>query len=135
MVSKKHHPIDEKRQYQRLDHIFPVEFQFLDEKNQPQSGWHQGFTQDVSSGGLCLIINQVNESELKFFADSASSLILHINIPLGTEAVQARVHPAWMKCLKEGLINQYVVGLAYQEIESRGNKRILKYVMALQSLS
>ena len=33
MVSKKHHPIDEKRQYQRLDHIFPVEFQFLDEKD------------------------------------------------------------------------------------------------------
>ena len=130
MVSKKNHPIDEKRQYQRLDHIFPVEFQFLDEKGQPQSDWHQGFTQDVSSGGLCLIINQVNECDLKFFADKASSLILYINIPLGAQAVQARVHPAWMKCLKEGLINQYVVGLAYQEIESRGNKRILKYVMA-----
>ena len=71
----------------------------------------------------------MNESDLKFFADKTSSLILRINIPLGMEAVQAHAHPAWMRCLKEGLINQYVVGLAYEEIENRGNQRILRYVV------
>jgi hypothetical protein len=127
MASKGYPPLDERRRYHRLDHIFPVEFQLLDENGQPLSAWRQGFTQDVSSGGLCLIVNQINADDLKFFADKASCLGLRINIPIGTEAVGATAHPAWLKCLKEGLINQYMVGVTYQEIESRGRRRIIGY--------
>jgi hypothetical protein len=124
------HPIpkaDERRRYKRLDHIFPVEFRFLAADGSPQGDWREAFTQDVSAGGLCLVVTQLNERDMGLFGDPQTVLSLNINIPSGSKPAQATAHPAWLRPLKEGLVNQYMVGMRYVRIEKRDNARILRY--------
>ena len=118
---------DERRRYKRLDHIFPVEFRFLLPDGSPQGDWREAFTQDVSAGGLCLVVTQLNERDMGLFGDPKTLIALNINIPSGTKPAQATAHPAWLKPLKEGLINQYMIGMRYFRIERRDNARILRY--------
>jgi hypothetical protein len=120
----------ERRRYIRLDHIFPVEFRFLDTNGIPVSGWYQAFTQDISSGGLCLTVNNIEFGDIKYLADKDVTLALNINIPLGTEAVRAYARLAWFKTARTEPTLQYAMGISYETIDPRGNQRILKYVRA-----
>lgn len=52
MPKEKH--IREKREFIRLNSAFPVEFQFLKNNTEAIGEWHQGFTCNVSYGGICL---------------------------------------------------------------------------------
>lgn len=119
----------ERRRYRRLDHIFPVEFLFMDETGLAMKGWRQSFTQDISSGGLCLIVNQVPPDELACLRNPNMSMALCIHIPLKGEGVRATARPAWVKTVKEGLINQYIVGVAYEKIDAKDSRRIMRHVM------
>ena len=51
----------EKRKYIRVNTVFPVEFRVLARGGEPISSWFQGFSQDISSGGLCLFANLIKE--------------------------------------------------------------------------
>ncbi|MFA5039444.1 MAG: PilZ domain-containing protein [Candidatus Omnitrophota bacterium] len=121
---------EEKRRYKRLDHIFPVEFRFLGPAGIPLGDWREGFTQDISEGGLCLIVTQLGGRDLSLLADPSSVLALNINIPIGEKSVLARARPLWLKALKEGLINQYMVGVGYEEIDAAENRRMLRFADA-----
>ncbi len=118
----------ERRRYARLDHIFPVEFLFLDEAGRPLSDWHQGFTQDISRGGICLIVNQLQPEELRLLADKKNSIELNIHIPLKDKAIRALVRFAWFKKLKSEPVRQYAIGVSYEDINPKDNNRILRYV-------
>jgi hypothetical protein len=118
----------ERRRYRRLDHIFPVEFLFMDETGLAMKGWRQAFTQDISSGGLCLIVNQVPPDELACLKNPAMSMALCIHIPLKGEGVRATARPVWVKPIKEGLINQYIVGVTYDKIDDQDGRRIMRHV-------
>lgn len=120
-------PPEEKRRYKRLDQIFPVEFRFLGKDGVPQGDWRSAYTQDIGEGGLCLVVNQVSPADVSLLSDSSSVLSLNINIPLGERPVPARAHPLWLRELKEGLINQYMVGLGYEQIRPEDNRRLLRY--------
>lgn len=127
MASRKESYLPERRLYKRLDHVFPVEFQYADPQKQPRGGWRQGFTQDIGRGGLCLTVNQLTPEDIGFFSDAANTVFLNIHIPLKLEAVRAAGHPVWLKCLKEGLINQYMVGISYETIAPHENARMVRY--------
>ncbi len=118
----------ERRLYKRLDHIFPVEFRFLDAAGQSVSGWYQAFTQDVSKGGLCLTVNHLEFGDVKYLVDKNISLMLHINIPLGSEAVKAQAKVAWFKTTRDEPTLQYAIGVSYDTIDPKGNERILRYI-------
>lgn len=118
----------ERRRYQRLDHLFPVEFIFQDAAVRPVSGWYQAFTQDISEGGLCLVVNNVKFGDIKYLADRNITLALHINIPLGAAMVRATGRLAWFKTTKSEPSPQYVLGVNYDQIELEDNRRILRYM-------
>lgn len=118
----------ERRRYTRLDHIFPVEFRFHNEAGEPVSSWYQAFTQDVSSGGLCLLVNHLEFGDTKYLADRNMVLHLRINIPLGAKAVEAKARVSWQKTMRTEPTLQYALGVSYDSIEESGNRRILKYV-------
>jgi len=117
----------ERRRYRRLDQIFPVEFQFLDEEGRPRTGWRQGFTQDVSDGGLCLTMRLVHPDDVRRLQSAATSLALQIHIPYSAN-VPAAARPVWVRCVEEGLVNTYVAGLDYQEIDPRQLGRMRRYI-------
>ena len=123
------HPHD-RRQYKRLEHIFPVEFRFIDAAGKPVSEWYQAFTQDISRGGICLIVNNIQFGDAKYLVDKDILVGLHIHIPLGANAVKASAHLAWFKTTRTEPSLQYVLGVIYEKIDTAGNERILKYVNA-----
>ena len=122
---EKKYPFVDKRRFKRLDQIFPVEFRYLNEQNQPSSDWFQGFTQDVSEGGLCLIVCHLKAEDLRRLEDQNTRLSLAIHIPIGSESVAATARPAWVKGIQG---EQSAIGISYEKISAKDNRRILRYV-------
>ncbi len=121
---------EERRRHKRLDQVFPVEFRLLTADGAPLGEWRQAFTQDVGQGGLCLIANQLRDEDVARLKDHATLVGIEIHIPLKAPSVSALGRPTWVRCLKEGLINQYGFGIVYQNIEERERGRIMRYVAA-----
>jgi len=126
---------EERRRYIRLDSVFPVEFKFKDLKLKDLSSWLQGFTNNISYGGICLVVNNLsreNEEILKRRDEIKVSLNIHI--PLSKEPVSAFAKIAWFQKIKEYPINQYSLGLGYEVIDENKNKRIFYYAQAKRIL-
>ena len=57
------YPSGEKRKYIRLDTVFPVQLRLESlDGSRFLSQWLQGFTNNVSKGGICLAINNFDHS-------------------------------------------------------------------------
>ncbi|MFH0877540.1 MAG: PilZ domain-containing protein [Candidatus Omnitrophota bacterium] len=132
MRFKKLQPKTEKRRYRRLDHICPVEFQCLNPHRSFISGWYQAFTQDVSDGGMCLTVNHVHPKDLDCFQESDSQLVLHIHVPAAAGGLRATARVAWLKKIKGAPESQYVLGVAYEDIEPKVRLRISRYCLQRQ---
>ncbi len=124
----------ERRRFRRLDHIFPVEFRFVDQENKPLSGWYQAFTQDVSDGGLCITVHHIEFGDVKFLSDKNALLLMNIHIPLGERGVSALARAAWHKSLRDEPSYQYSIGVYYEKIDEKDNHRISRYVSARRFL-
>lgn len=125
----RHWPKDkDRRKYIRLDSVFPVDFRLLslDGRNF-LSDWIQGFTNNISRGGICLSVNNLASEYLNLLKDKQAKLSLNIEIPLHKKAVGAKARVAWMDIFKA---NRCLIGLAYEEIEPRLNNRIFHYALA-----
>src|SRR3989338_3636492 len=118
----------EHRQYTRLDSVFPVQFRLasLDGKNFI-SDWLQGFTNDISKGGICLRVNNFSADFTELLNNKKAKLSLDITIPLGGRPAAALAKVAWVKEMGPA---QYLIGLAYEHIDASDNARILRYAMS-----
>lgn len=86
---KKKLPFAERRRYIRLNSVFPVEFQILGVNNLPIGDWKQGFTSNVSAGGICLTLNNPDEQMVKYLGEKNTKLSLRINIPIVSPPINA----------------------------------------------
>lgn len=119
-----------RRQYIRLDSVFPVEFQLLSlDKKQILSDWLQGFTSNVSKGGICLSVNKLDFELAKLIKEQKTKLSLKINMPLTKKPVNAKTSVAWIKEIIDEP-NRYLIGLSYDEISVSENNRIIRYAKA-----
>ena len=118
------------RQYIRLDSVFPVQFRILSLDGQKVlSDWLQGFTNNISKGGICLAVNNLKPELAKVIKDRQVKLSLDIEMPLAAAGVPASARVAWVKDIT-GQPNKYLIGLSYAEIASLANSRIIRYAMA-----
>jgi len=117
----------ERRQYIRLDSVCPVQFRLvsLDTKNF-LSGWMQGFTNNISKGGICLTINNLSREILTLLESRQAKVSLNIELPLTGNSIPATAHIAWMR-EADFQTGKYLVGLAYETIDPLDNKKILRY--------
>ena len=122
----------ERRQYIRLDTVFPVLFRLesIDETSF-LSGWQQGFTNDVGKGGICLSVNNFDPESVRLLRDKDTKLSLEIELPIGRRPVAATAHVVWVKEVM-GAPNKYIIGLNYDKIEPRQNRRIMRYARLRQ---
>lgn len=118
----------ERRQYQRFDLVFPVEFQLLSKERQELSGWVQGFTQDVGEGGLCLVVNHLSVEHARCL-EGENFAALRIHVPASHEGFRALAKIAWFQKTKSEPVSQYVLGLAYEEIHPQAKKGIAGYLI------
>ncbi len=121
---------EEHRRYIRLDTVFPVQFraESLDGSHS-LSVWLQGFTSNVSSGGICLCVNNLDSALAKMIESHQVKLSLNIEIPVFKNPIGAKASAAWIKCVA-GASNKYLVGLYYEEINPNQNKKLMRYARA-----
>jgi hypothetical protein len=123
----------ERREYIRLNSCFPVEFSLCFLTGVAISHQYQGFTCDVSAGGLCLQAKNLNPADLELVLNKKSRFDLLINIPMRGKPVKAFAEIAWVKKSKQHKdISFYHIGLSYVDIEPEGRKRIVSYARRLK---
>jgi len=126
-VFKRKYPGKERRRYIRLNSVFPVQFRLLDlEGKRFLSDWLQGFTSNVSKGGICLAVNNLNPELAKIIKEKQAKLFLDIEIPLAREPAAAQGSVAWIGDVANEP-NKYLMGIAYEEIDKGANSRIVHY--------
>lgn len=124
------HAGENKRRYIRLDSVFPVEFTILNAEGRIcLSGAQQGFTNNVGKGGMCLTANNCDPEFIRYLNDPQIKFSLGIEMPLGSKAITATAHVAWVKAAA-GPTNKYLIGLSYDRIDKQQNARIMRYAWA-----
>jgi hypothetical protein len=121
----------ERRKYLRLNSCFPVEFSLCFSSNNPVSHQYQGFTCDVSEGGLCLQVKNLNPADAELVLDKKPRLELVINVPIWGKPVKALAEIAWVK-KDDSADNIFYIGLSYIDIEPTGRKRIVSHARRLK---
>jgi hypothetical protein len=118
----------ERRHYVRLNTVFPVDFQiFSKETNQPTSDLKQGFTRNVSEGGMCLEVSHIDENLITEMSLKNRRLELFINTLHHDEPVQAQAEVRWIKKIKENFPTKHLLGIEYVSIEDSVRKQIIGY--------
>jgi c-di-GMP-binding flagellar brake protein YcgR len=121
-MPRQSHP--ERRKYIRLDSVFPVEIYTESRSKEKPRRLIQGFTRDVSLGGLCLSVNDPDQELISHMAIGAEPFEITVNLPLG-HTVHARVRVAWHEFRQLARHRQLIAGVSYVEISDAGRQGIV----------
>ena len=125
-IDKKSIPA-EHRKYLRLDTVFPVQFRLENPEGEVLlSGWLQGFTNNISQGGICLAINNLDLELFELLKKKNIKLSLEIDIPISRKPICARASIVWVKDIF-GDKHQYLVGVNYDYIPVKQNNKLMHY--------
>ncbi|MFH1577797.1 MAG: hypothetical protein ABIC18_01830 [Candidatus Omnitrophota bacterium] len=117
----------ERRIYIRLDSVFPVNFRLTTQDKQAfLSDWIQGFTNNISRGGICLTVNNLKPEFIEMIEKREINLLLNIQIPLSAKSTSAWARPTWIEPVS-GQPGQYLIGLSYSSVPVSANRRIVSY--------
>ncbi|MFH0917911.1 MAG: PilZ domain-containing protein [Candidatus Omnitrophota bacterium] len=117
----------EHRKYLRLDTVFPVQFRLEEPEGEIfLSGWLQGFTNNISRGGICLAINNLDAELFELIQQKNIKLSLEIDIPISRKPICARASIVWVRNIF-GDKHQYLVGLNYDHISAQQNNKLMRY--------
>ncbi|MDD5196698.1 MAG: PilZ domain-containing protein [Candidatus Omnitrophota bacterium] len=126
-MAKDEHLGKEKRQYLRLDTVFPVQFRLVAlDGTSLLSDWLQGFTNNLSKGGICLCVNNLPSELAQLLKERKVKLSLEIDLPITRKPIVALAAPAWIKDALEGTPKCYV-GLSYEKIDAAQNNKLMRY--------
>jgi hypothetical protein len=129
------HHNKERRKYVRLNSCFPVEFGLYFSPGNPISRQYQGFTCDISEGGLCLQARHLSKEDIELIFTKKPGLDLVINIPIWGRPVKALAEIAWVKEENNTQTSPvYHIGLSYTDIKTADKKRIVNYARRLKWL-
>ena len=120
-----------RRNYLRLDALFPIEFQLIDNKKEPKSPLLQGFTRNVGKGGMCLEIKAEKGKTPLEIIPKQTKLKLTINIPSSAFATDSYVTVRWLRKVSEYIFDTYILGIEYDEIEPDNQSMIERHVLWL----
>ncbi|MFA5144824.1 MAG: PilZ domain-containing protein [Candidatus Omnitrophota bacterium] len=130
-MARHDYPGKERREYVRLDSVFPVQFRLLAIDGEHfLSDWLQGFTNDVGRGGICLSVNNLNPELARLLKEGQAKISLDIEMPLARKPVPAKARIVWIAQAPGGNPNKYLIGLSYEKIDHFQNNRIMRYVWA-----
>ena len=121
---------EEKRKYIRLDTVLPVQLRMESlDGSHFLSGWLQGFSNNVSRGGICLSINNFDHSLAEIIRKREARISLEIELLVFKKPINARASAAWIRNVPE-IPNKYLIGLSYDEIDHKQNNRIMRFAWA-----
>lgn len=109
----------DKRKYIRLKSIFPVEFRVAG------SSWQQGYTCNVSEGGVCFETAHLDAAVLHQVGKPDVEVEVSIRIPLHRPPVKAKAKIAWFHHIDHKNAPRYTLGLQFTEIAYADCDRML----------
>ena len=116
----------ERRRYIRMPTIFPVEYQLYSSENDKLiSPLKQGFTRDISAGGLCLEVKGLDNGFIPELQQTGTQLVVYINVPFHREPIRAKAELRWFKKIENKVPSHYLIGLEYVNISNITKKRII----------
>ncbi|MBI5149842.1 MAG: PilZ domain-containing protein [Candidatus Omnitrophica bacterium] len=126
-----HHSVN-KRQYIRLKSIFPVEFKMAAAGHGPgRHPWYQGYTANVSEGGICLETSYFDESLFQHLGRENVTVELLLRIPMRSQPIRAKAKVAWLYRLERREVPHYQIGLQFSEIAYSDCDRMLRQARLL----
>ncbi len=120
--------MQDNRRYVRMSTVFPVEFAIVGLSSGEPERLLQGFTCNVSEGGMCIEFKTFGKEDEDHLADSAS-LKLTINPSFSRDPIHALACIAWLK--KEDH-SRYLIGISYESIDALARKRLIGYARRRQ---
>ncbi|MBN2831102.1 MAG: hypothetical protein JXL82_02330 [Candidatus Omnitrophica bacterium] len=82
---------EEQRKYIRIDTVLPVQLRLESlDGSHFISGWLQGFTNNISRGGICICINNLDPSLVGIIQNRQARISLEIEIPALRRNISAR---------------------------------------------
>ncbi len=117
----------EKRKYVRLNKIFPVELQVISSENKILEGLIQGFTRDVSLGGLCVQVNEFDKAHLEELRKKNGNIVVFLNFPLKRVPIKVVANVAWVKKIASPYPKSCLLGLHYEVIDAHDQKNIMRF--------
>lgn len=117
--------VDERRKYIRLNSVFPVQIFISGKGDDKDKRFVQGFTRDVSLGGLCLTVNNPDENFLSLIKTKQDTFDITIDMPISRKPVDAQVRIAWRGTLEGIRHKQLRIGVEYQRIARQDKIRII----------
>ena len=125
----------ERRKYIRLNSYFPVEFSFFFSAGTILTKEYQGFTRDISEGGLCLDARNLSDEDSALVSKKWPRLNLTIDIPVLGHLVRTRVKVMWVKKDdSDTKKNNYFIGVSYLDINTEDKRKIINYARRLKYL-
>ncbi|HXV19172.1 MAG TPA: PilZ domain-containing protein [Candidatus Omnitrophota bacterium] len=122
----------EKRQYVRMNTVFPVEFEIVGENgNERLPHAVQGFTRDVSAGGMCIEFKSFGKDGEKLTFHQETYLALVINPTFSRHPIRANARVAWLRKEDSHHHPKYLIGVAYTQIEEKARQRLIRYAKRL----
>lgn len=109
-----------------MNTVFPVEFEVVSENGEKSpSGLLQGFTRDISAGGMCIEFKTFGKKTEKILALSGAVLSLTINPTFSIHPIKASAKIVWLK--KEDSLHppRYFIGVTYEQIDPMAQKRLI----------
>lgn len=125
---------EERRRYIRISTVLPIEFFVFDREGKRITPWLQGFTQDISKGGLCLLINDLWWGFWDRFHNDNVLVSLKIHLPFKKNLLSGKAKVAWVNQKKLKDFNQYVVGLEFLQADKKKAANLFKYALLKKSL-
>ncbi|MEI8349337.1 MAG: PilZ domain-containing protein [Candidatus Omnitrophota bacterium] len=126
--------MENRRQYIRITTVLPVEFFVIDEQGKRTTPWFQGFTQDISKGGICLVVNDLWWGFWDKVNCKNTQLHLNIHVPFRKKPLATKAKVAWTSQEKLKDFNQYIVGLEFIPSHKRERSVLFRYAILKKSL-
>lgn len=117
----------DRRRYVRMDTVFPVEMILRHPKRPEPSGPLQGFTRNVSLGGMMLEFRSLPASEATDLESRQSALDLLVHAPFQSKPFAVTSRVAWLSRKDEDGRSVHLVGVQYDSAESWIAKKIFRY--------
>ena len=131
-VSSRSHYSVNKRQYIRLKSICPVEFKMAAAGHgSGRHPWYQGYTANVSEGGICLETSYFDEVLFEHLGKEDVTVEIILRIPMHSQPVRAKAKIVWLRRLERKEVPHYQIGLQFSAIAYSDCDRILRQARLL----
>ncbi len=132
-MKRKEQKAADRRKYLRLNTVFPVEFQLFSGKPaKAVSPLNQGFTRDVSAGGICLEMRELEKGFVAKMKKAGTHLVIYINVPFHRTPLKAKVEPRWVNKVSNSFPHRYLIGLEYIQISDHLRQQIVAYARSVR---